>query len=336
MRPPSLRRPFGPHPPIRMPFASAKSSAARSTPVCPPETILLSIDWPEFGLIQKLRLFDEPLLDEVELAGFQAYAHPPGPVSKRLGMNGRRRAPGSIEIGGSSTLRYRSIMRSCAGRASTQSFTARSSRSYASPHFRLCSMSRAASPIHFSRQSCAARVFRIAFGNRHKSRHWSRRLDALGGSSPCRIAGSDVFALGQIRTVVRIGRRRGTGSADREDDSGYDATPCHRSYSNSSHALSVRSRGASSTRDSRSRISVGRTAGSWRGHGGIAPLFGSPLRANAHHVSITASERRSASGPLPEKSAIPGAASVPNTNGNSTAWHAPSAPCCAGEGHANS
>src|SRR5439155_11956789 len=39
IRPTSSRRPAGHHPPQSIPYFSAASSAARSTPVCPPEII---------------------------------------------------------------------------------------------------------------------------------------------------------------------------------------------------------------------------------------------------------------------------------------------------------
>src|ERR1700683_1388386 len=42
IRPSSALRSEGHHPPHRNPTASAASSAPRSTPVCPPDTILLS------------------------------------------------------------------------------------------------------------------------------------------------------------------------------------------------------------------------------------------------------------------------------------------------------
>src|SRR5882762_235069 len=42
MRPSSARRPFGHQPPVGMPSSLAASSAARSTPDCPPETTFLS------------------------------------------------------------------------------------------------------------------------------------------------------------------------------------------------------------------------------------------------------------------------------------------------------
>src|SRR3989442_14618722 len=42
MRPSSARRPFGHQPPLGMPSSLAASSAARSTPDCPPETTFLS------------------------------------------------------------------------------------------------------------------------------------------------------------------------------------------------------------------------------------------------------------------------------------------------------
>jgi hypothetical protein len=43
MEPSSARRPLGTQPPISRPSSSATSHAARSAPVCPPETILFTI-----------------------------------------------------------------------------------------------------------------------------------------------------------------------------------------------------------------------------------------------------------------------------------------------------
>ena len=80
------------------------------------------------------------------------------------------------------------------------------------------------------------------------------------------------------------------------------------------------------TRMGVSKSIVGRVAGSWRGHAGRLPPFGSPVFAKRTHAPWI-SLARSAGGLSPTNAAM---SIRSNTNGMSSPWQAPSIPVPAG------